>query len=302
MTATTIATVTLGEAAARLLADTADVESLGADAIDVNEQSPGAWRVTAYFRGPGPAARKAFAALASEAGGRKAAVEWRELPDADWVKRSQEALPRVRAGRFLVYGAHTAGEVRANDVAIHIEAGLAFGTGHHATTRGCLLAIEAVLKSRPPRAALDIGTGSGVLAIALARRGVPVDATDIDPVAVRIARDNARLNRVVSGVAVRLMPAMPRRLPAAYPDAGYDLIVANILMQPLLILAPAIARAVAPGGAVILSGLLPDQRRPIVAAYRSVGLTLRRWFVHDGWLVVVVNRPARLRRPRAPWR
>jgi ribosomal protein L11 methyltransferase len=218
------------------------------------------------------------------------------------VKRSQEALPRIRAGRFLVYGAHIRDQVRPNDIAIHIEAGLAFGTGHHATTRGCLLAIEATLKARRPRSALDVGTGSGVLAIALARHGIPVVATDIDPVAVRIADENARLNGVATGVSVGPMPAIPRQLPAYRPSGGYDLVVANILLGPLLTLAPAIARAVSAGGTVILSGLLPDQRQPIVATYRSVGLRLRRWFVHDGWLVVVMERPARLTPRREPSR
>jgi ribosomal protein L11 methyltransferase len=211
------------------------------------------------------------------------------------VKRSQDALPAVRAGRVLVYGRHARERVRENDIAIAIEAGQAFGTGHHATTRGCLLAIDDLLKRGRPRCALDIGTGTGVLAIALARRGVPVLATDIDPIAVRIARENARANGVAERVAVRLMPRHPRLLPAMRPHGGYDLVVANILMEPLVTLAPAIRRAVAPGGAVVLSGLLPHQRQPITAVYRAVGLPVERWFVHDGWLTMVMVRPAKVR-------
>jgi ribosomal protein L11 methyltransferase len=132
-----------------------------------------------------------------------------------------------------------------------------------------------------------------VLAIALAKRGVPVLATDIDPIAVRIARYNALVNGVGSRVAVQLMPKAPRRLPLPTVSSGYDLVVANILMGPLMTLGPALAENVAPAGTVILSGLLPDQRIPIVATYRSVGLRLQRWFIHAGWLTVVMERPGK---------
>jgi ribosomal protein L11 methyltransferase len=216
------------------------------------------------------------------------------------VRRSQHALPAVRAGRVVVHGGHARGQARPNDLAILIEAGQAFGTGHHATTRGCLLAIAAVARSHRVRSALDVGTGSGVLAIALAKRGVSVLATDIDPIAARIARANARLNGVAARVAVRLMPHAPSRLPPSRL-APYDLVVANILLEPLLKLAPAIARQTAAGGSVILSGLLPDQGRAILATYRGVGLRVRRALLHDGWLTVTLDRPPTLRwRRRRP--
>ena len=295
---TVTATLALDEETARKMAEAlAADDRVQADAIDVHERSPGSWELVAYFGQADVQQRAAVAAVAGSIAGNGAAPEWRNLPDADWVRRSQEALPPVRAGRILVYGQHDRAAVRANDIAIHIEAGQAFGTGHHGTTRGCLLAIQAIVKSRRIRSALDIGTGSGVLAIALARQAVPVVATDIDPVAVRIARENARLNGVAARVAVRMMPGLPAAVPVRLAGSGYDLVVANILLAPLLALAPTIARAIAPGGTAILSGLLPDQRTAIVATYRSVGLRLRRWFIEDGWLVVVLEKPAKARWP-----
>jgi ribosomal protein L11 methyltransferase len=293
MRSTTIATLVLPERQARQVADVlAEGAELGAEAVDLHEESPGTWRITAYFAQSDAAARSAVSAIVARVTGNAEAAEWQTLADEDWVRRSQQALPAVRVGNVLVHGRHARGAVRANDAAILIEAGLAFGTGHHATTRACLIAIQEVAKSRPIRSALDVGTGSGVLAIAIAQRGATVLATDIDPVALRIARDNVRLNRVSARVLVRPMPRASL-LPGRQGARGYDLVVANILLEPLLKLAPAIARQTAPNGSVILSGLLPDQRRPIVTAYRAAGLGLRRWFIHDGWLAVVFHRPTK---------
>jgi ribosomal protein L11 methyltransferase len=291
------ASLTLGEQQARKLAAAAAEDSaLRADAVDLHERSVGVWDVVIYLGGADDARRKAVAEIIGGLTGEPAAVEWRELVETDWVRRSQEALPAVRVGRVLVYPAHHTDQVRENDVAILIEAGQAFGTGHHATTQGCLRAIQWSLRSHPVRSALDIGTGSGVLAIAIARHAIPVVATDIDPVAVRLAQGNARMNRVAAWIDVRLTPAIPHHLHAGRQPGGYDLVVANILMEPLLALAPAIRDASAAGGVVILSGLLPHQRVPVVATYRSVGLRLKRWFVLDGWLTMVLERPGRRRR------
>jgi ribosomal protein L11 methyltransferase len=297
MPSTLAASLVLPEHEAQRVADALlDATGAAADAVDVHEESPGAWRVTAYFARRDETVQSAVATVVARLTGNGATPAWTTLPDADWVRRSQEALPAVRAGRVLVHGGHARREVRPNDRAILIEAGQAFGTGHHATTRACLLAIQAVAKARCAGSALDVGTGSGVLAIALAKTGTRVLATDIDPLAIRIARDNARLNGVAARLKVRPMPQIPARLPVG-GRARYDLVVANILLGPFLTLAPAIARHTAPNGAVILSGLLPDQRKPIVAAYRALGLRLRRWFIHDGWLAVVMDRPRKIRSP-----
>src|SRR4051812_34553694 len=246
------ATIKLVEDEARQLsAAVGENAEVAADAIDLHAASDDEWEVILYFHEADEHRRTTVAGIATRIAGRPAAVEWRELVDTDWVRRSQEALPAVRVGRVLVYPAHHRDQVRENDIGILIEAGQAFGTGHHASTRGCLLAIQWVLKSRRVRSALDIGTGTGGLAIALARHGIAVVATDIDPIAVRVARENARLNRVVAHVDVRATPSLSRILPQApTPSAGYDLVVANILMEPLLALAPAIRSAVAPGSMV----------------------------------------------------
>jgi ribosomal protein L11 methyltransferase len=290
---TTTAEVMLPQASARALADTlADLQP-PPDAVDLAEKGNGAWAVTAYFSEISPLHRHTVERAVINAAGPATRPEWRELPETDWVKRSQSARPPVTAGRFIVFGEHDRDRVPANAIAIHIEAGLAFGTGHHGTTRGCLVAIGETLRRQRLRNALDVGTGSGVLAIALAKSGVAVTATDIDPVAVAVAKENARQNGVAKAIRTILMPPLRRGLAVCRPAAGFDLVVANILMDPLLSLAPAIATSARPGGTVILSGLLPHQRQPIVATYRLAGLRLRRWFVLDGWLTIVLERPRR---------
>jgi ribosomal protein L11 methyltransferase len=278
------ATLVLPERQAGALAERiADDPLLGARGLDASELAPGRWQIILYFEdAPDGQERAALARL-----GRFAVAE---LPDVDWVAKSLAGLKPVRAGRFLVHGAHDRDTAKANDIAIEIEAGEAFGTGHHGTTAGCLIEIERIAKARPIRNALDVGTGSGVLAIAIARlTGAPVVAGDIDPVAVRVARENVRLNSAAA--QVRVVAAAGLRHAAIAAGAPYDLIVANILAGPLAAMAPAIARYAAKGGTVILSGLLPDQRQRIVAAYRGAGLRLLRSSVLDGWLTIVLDRP-----------
>ena len=211
------------------------------------------------------------------------------LPDTDWVAKSLEGLPPVRAARFIVHGSHDRLKRHANEIGIEIEAGEAFGTGHHGTTAGCLIAIDRVARSRPIRSALDIGTGSGVLAIAIAKAGkARVLASDIDPVATRVARENVRLNGVAAFVTTVTAGDLKSAL---FRSAGpFDLIVANILAGPLIVLAPSIRRHLAPGGTLILSGLIPEQRARILAAYRGLGLRLVRSSVLNDWLTLTFER------------
>ena len=211
-----------------------------------------------------------------------AAVESETLPDVDWVAHSLAGLQPVRAGRFLVHGSHDRHRRRIGDLAIEIEAGLAFGTGHHATTVGCLELIGRVVRREHPRNALDLGTGSGVLAIALAKLAhIPVLATDIDPVATRVAGDNVRLNGSSALVTTRTAGGFHH--PAFSLAGPFDLIVANILARPLMQLAPAMRSHLEPGGSLILSGILARQRNAVLAAYsgarfRHVStLTLGDW-------------------------
>ncbi|NTE86799.1 50S ribosomal protein L11 methyltransferase [Agrobacterium rubi] len=212
-------------------------------------------------------------------------IEREIIPDVDWIAKSLEGLTPVRAGRFLVHGSHDRDKVRINDLAIEIEAGQAFGTGHHGTTAGCLEMIEQVLRARTIRNALDLGTGSGVLAIAVAKmRPVPVLATDIDPIAIRVAKENARLNGIVSGMSLETAPGF--HSDAFRKHGPFDLIIANILARPLIKMAPQLVTHLAPGGTVILSGILASQRWKVLAAYNGMHLSHVRTLWRNGWVTI----------------
>jgi ribosomal protein L11 methyltransferase len=207
------------------------------------------------------------------------------LPEIDWVSHTLAGLTPVRAGRVLVHGSHDREKRRIGDVAIEIEAGLAFGTGHHGTTAGCLEMIQRVLRCDGPRHALDLGTGSAVLAIALAKLArIPVLATDIDPVAIEVAKRNVDLNEAAG--LVECVTATGFHHPAFAAWRPFDLIVANILAKPLMQIAPQMARHVAPGGSLVLSGILDRQRRAVIAAY--VGQRFRHVAtIHrEGWSTI----------------
>jgi len=289
---TSVATFRLSEARALALAAALDSdERLAALPVSLGEATDGQWQVLVYFTAENETSeadalhRVSLAILGKEA----ASFSTEKLPDTDWVAQSLKGLPPVRAGRFLVHGGHDRGASRANDIAIEIEAGQAFGTGHHGTTAGCLLAIDRIARSRRISNTLDIGTGSGVLAIAIAKATkASVLASDIDPLAVRIARDNIRFNGVANRVRAIVAGSLRKRL--FRMSQPYDLVVANILAEPLVTLAPQICRRLALGGTLVLSGLLPGQRARVVAAYRGRGLPLVRRFVLDGWLTLVFRR------------
>ena len=210
------------------------------------------------------------------------------LADADWLAMSLSGLPPVRAGRFFVYGAHDQGRIPANAVALRIEAGAAFGTGHHGTTVGCLLAWNDLIKARRFDKVLDVGAGTGVLAIAAARTGARLArGTDIDAPSVRIARENAELN----GARAEFVHASGLGHQRVRSAAPYDLVFANILAPPLVALAQDIRGALRPGGVAILSGLLRTQERRVLAAYRSRGFRLLRRIHRDAWATLVLERP-----------
>ncbi|WP_159592026.1 50S ribosomal protein L11 methyltransferase [Chelativorans xinjiangense] len=212
-----------------------------------------------------------------------------ELPQTDWVAHALEGLHAVRAGRFFIHGAHERGGARPGEIAIEIEAGLAFGTGHHGTTAGCLEMIGRVMNRERPRNALDLGTGSAVLAIAIARlRRIPVLATDIDATATRVARANVRLNDAAAWVHAVTAPGFHHRLFAE--RRPFDLIVANILARPLMRLAPDMAHHLAPGGSLILSGILDRQRRAVIAAYVGQGFRHVATIHREGWATLHMKR------------
>jgi ribosomal protein L11 methyltransferase len=254
----------------------------GQAAIAAFERPDGIWDVTAHFaEAPDQTSIRELVGLAAgEDVARSIAFDAVEAKD--WVKATLEDLVPVPAGRFIVHGQHDRARVPANKLGIEIEAALAFGTGHHGTTRGCLLLLDHLLKAYYPRRVLDLGTGTGVLAIAAAKAlQRAVLASDIDPASVRVAHDNARLNG--TGDLVQVIHATGFEAPQFASRGPFDLVLANILANPLRQLAGPMTRHLAPSALVILSGLLTPQAAGVIAAYRARGLVPLRQVRIDGW-------------------
>jgi ribosomal protein L11 methyltransferase len=247
----------------------------------------GRWQVEVHCAAkPDAAALRGMIAEASSAAvARRLVVE--KVPPRNWVKMGLAALKPVEAGRFVIHGAHDRGRVAANRIGIEIEAATAFGTGHHGTTRGCLLALDDMAKRQKPRHVIDLGTGSGVLAIAAAKLlRTPVLATDIDVHAVRAARSNARNNGV--GDLVETVTAAGLNAPQIVARAPFDLVLANILLAPLQRMAAPLARSLSPNARVVLSGVLATQAEAAVSAYRTHGIALERRIPLDEWVTLVM--------------
>ncbi|MEO6376463.1 MAG: 50S ribosomal protein L11 methyltransferase [Caulobacteraceae bacterium] len=241
------------------------------------------WRIDAFPTTPD----EADGFMAVLAGFPALATAREVLADADWLAMALSGLPPVRAGRFFVYGVHDTGRRPVNTVNLRIEAGAAFGTGHHGTTVGCLLGFHRLLKARRFARVLDVGAGTGVLAIAAGRTGSRrLVGTDIDPVSVRISLENAKLNAVRAEFVV----ASDLQHPAVRRGGPYDLVFANIPARPLVKLSGEIARATAPGGAIVLSGLLRTQERYVRAAYLARGFKLHDRIRRDAWSALVMVR------------
>lgn len=208
------------------------------------------------------------------------------LPQQDWVALGLAGLEPVRAGRFTVRGTHHA--PRPGTLDLMVEAGQAFGTGHHASTAGCLEMLSDLARAHRFRHPLDMGCGSGVLAMAMARLWhCPVLGVDIDPLAVVTARENASLNRL--GPWLRFVAGNGYDAPATREEAPFDIVAANILARPLAKMAPALAEVLAPGGYAILAGLLVSQEAFVLAAHRAAGLVPRQRWRRDGWSVLVLQ-------------
>jgi ribosomal protein L11 methyltransferase len=254
----------------------------GQAAIAAFEGPGGRWDVTVHFADPPD--QSSIRELVGIAAGEEVAgaIRFDTVAAKDWVKATLEQLVPVRAGRFIVHGRHDRERVPPNKLGIEIEAALAFGTGHHGTTRGCLILLDEVLKAYCPRRVLDLGTGTGVLAIAAAKalRGM-VLASDIDPLSVRVAADNARLNG--TGDLVETIRAIGFSAPQFQRRGPFDLVLANILANPLRQMATPMSRHLAPSALVILSGLLPPQASAVISAYRARGLVLKRHIRIEGW-------------------
>jgi ribosomal protein L11 methyltransferase len=297
-----------------------DNETVAVSIAELSQDEPnGRWSVALHFRDrPDESAVRALIGLIAGQSGTEGearrlaqAVAFEVLAPTDWVRKSLEGLTPVDAGRFVVHGAHHRGRVPANRIAVEIDAGLAFGTGHHGSTRGCLLALDRIMKQpgwasnsrrkhsrskhnrRKKVAVLDVGTGTGVLAIAAAKaRRSLVLASDIDPRAVTIARNNARNN----GVAAEIMVVHAASIAARQflERAPFDLVLANILLEPIERFATTLARLVAPSGQVVLSGLLNAQARPALASYLARGFALTSRITLGGWTTLVVTRRGRV--------
>jgi len=253
-------------------------------AITINETSAAEplWEIVLYFA----TAEEAEIALGFDglAGGVIAPV-----PERDWVRQSLDGLAPVSAGRFFLHGSHDRDRRRSGGIALEIDAGTAFGTGHHGTTAGCLLALDMLLKRRRPKRILDLGCGTGVLAIAAARAtGHTVIATDIDPEAVRVTRGNAALNGAKG--MVRSFVAAGLANPRITANGPYELIFANILARPLCAMARELAAHLAPQGRAILAGLLGTQARMVLAAHRRQGLVLERRIDVGPWTTLVLRK------------
>jgi ribosomal protein L11 methyltransferase len=286
---TTRARLVCDETAARRLAaylgESLDPENTACAAFEIDGQ----WQVTVHFREPpDQAAVRALAAI-SAGDAAAAAISFEQVATRDWVASSLEGLAPVNAGRFVVHGAHDRARIAPHRIGIEIEAALAFGTGHHGTTRGCLLALDDIAKRTRAHNVLDLGTGSGVLAIAAARIfHSPVLATDIDGVALTAAKANARLNRAASRITFVCATGCGAHAIAA--KAPYDLIFANILLPVLVRMAAPLSRLAAPGGRIVLSGLLRGQANAALAIYRAQGLALERRIPLDEWVTLVLKR------------
>jgi ribosomal protein L11 methyltransferase len=285
---TLIAALTADEQTVRRLAEIfADAFFADEIAVSLVDSGQGQWRLMVYFRHEIDEAQ--VRQLATAAAGAEIADRlcFERIAAKDWVAESLLALKPIKAGRFVVHGAHDRGCAPPNRIAIEIEAALAFGTGHHGSTRGCLLAINRLSKTAKAKRILDLGAGSGVLAIAAARAfRRRVLASDIDADAVRIARDNARLNR--SAPLVRVCRANGVAAADIRGGAPFDLVFANILLAPLQRLAAPLTGIVAPRGRIILSGLLNVQAAAARAAYPH--FSLERRIAVDGWTTLVLRR------------
>ncbi len=256
-----------------------------ADAVSWFEESPNKFRLEVYV----PTKQDAASACAIiGAAAPELHMVQKKVKAADWVAMSLEGLPAVRAGRFIVAGAHALANENGGRTKVWIEASEAFGTGHHGTTWGCLMALEGVLRERRVKRVLDVGAGSGVLAIAAAKHGADALAIEIDHRAAAIAEINARQNKVAAHM--RVIAGDGARCIAGQT---FDLVFANILMRPLIRLAPKLTRATAPGGTLILSGLLRAQAPLVREAYESRGMILDRMIPKEAWMTLVWRKAAK---------
>jgi ribosomal protein L11 methyltransferase len=258
---------------------------------DEASTEPVAWRIDLFFgEEPDPAVLRAE--LAAALPGPPTELEVTSVPAQDWLAASAMQQEPVQVGRFFIHGPKDRDRLPAGALPIEVEAGLAFGSGEHATTQACLEAIDRLARVHRFRRVLDLGCGSGILAMGAARCWpARLVAADYDPVAVRVARENIALNGLAGRITTVVSDGMRHSL--IRRRAPYDLVLANILADPLIELAPAITRRVAPGGFVVLSGLLDRQALSVEQAYAAAGLRLAATIARTPWMGLVFRRPRR---------
>ena len=280
-----------GSEAALAVAAALDGVAPAVSAFELREGArgmPALWRIEAYPPVPALDAplevRLRLAARA--AGGHLVGIVEERLPERDWLAENRRAFPPLRIERFFVHGSHWRGPAPAATIPIEIDAATAFGTGEHPSTRGVLIALEVLARRRRFRRPLDIGTGSGILAIAAAKRlHRPIIASDIDCAAAQVARHHARRNGVAGQVHVFCAPGYRSR---ALRGRRFDLVLANILARPLSLMAHDLAGRLSPDGVAVLSGLLRRQEAMVMAAHRAQGLVLVRRIAIDGWATLIL--------------
>lgn len=282
-----------GAEAALAVAAALDGLAGAVSAFEIREAAlgrPALWRIEAYPAAPllDPVLEIRLALAAAGAEGRLLRIGEERLTERDWLAENRRAFPPLRIGRFFVHGSHWTGPAPAGAIAVEIDAATAFGTGEHPSTRLCLLALDLLARQRRFCRLLDVGTGSGVLAIAAAKRlRRKVLASDIDCAAARVAARHARRNGLRRGVRVVCAPGYRSR---QVRGSDYDLIFANILARPLALMAKDLARALAPGGVAILAGLLQRHEAMVLWAHRAQGLALQRRLCVEGWSVLILHR------------
>lgn len=277
--------VAAAEAFAILLSDAFHPDSQAVATAEVEEHV--SWSVEAYYEEEPDAAQieKIIRPLADGLDIPLPEVTVETLPDINWVAKSLEGLPPIETDRFFVHGAHDADKCPAARLPLLVDAGEAFGTGHHGTTLGCLKFIEKECQKRRPAKVLDLGCGTGLLAIAAAKlTGREIIASDIDPIATRVTRENARLNKVHP--LVKTITAKGTNHPDLKVRGPYDLLIANILAGPLAQMAPDVEQQLARGGTLILSGILHEQEQMVLSAYRGQGLFLLDRLRIDEWVTL----------------
>lgn len=266
--------------------------SIAAFEIDGAENGDGAWwRVEMLHREEPDRADLAMLLepIAARASVKRLQIDVAKLPDANWVERVQTAFEPFEIGRFWIHGSHVDQAPPPGLVPIQLDAGLAFGSGEHATTEGCLRALDQIAKRRRFTQVLDMGCGAGLLAIAAAKCWhSQVLAVDNDAVAVDVARENARINQVADQVTAMVSEGYAR--PAIKARGPYDVILSNILADPLRVMARDLAQHLAPGGVAILAGLLDRQASQVIASHQTYGLYLRRKIKIKPWTILIMSR------------